>query len=277
MTTTNTPKRKTESGHWYDRHATLVEQVPAKTQKKGEPTKMVDVTLRQARELQLAPGQSTIRQIKDKKQLNNWREQQVLMAALTLPRATGESDEAYIERILEDSSKTAIESARRGSELHATIDAFLATSDWSDPWVAAVGALLTQIAPRDAWTTEQTVVSILGYGTTADAFCRSAFGGHGCVLDFKTKEVKAGKSISDERLWDDHLMQLASTRDALGMPQARTGIVFIDRANPNAAIVWADEPDLQQGWHTFLGLLFTWQAANGYRPDWASPALVPAF
>ena len=89
MTTTNTPKRKTESGHWYDRHATLVEQVPAKTQKKGEPTKMVDVTLRQARELQLAPGQSTIRQIKDKKQLNNWREQQVLMAALTLPRATG--------------------------------------------------------------------------------------------------------------------------------------------------------------------------------------------
>jgi hypothetical protein len=263
MTTTAPTFRSDSSGHWYSRDAQLVEQVPAKTQRKGEPTKMVDVTLRQARELQLAPGQSTIRQVRARRQLQDWQEKQVLMAALTLPRNAGETDEQFVERVMHDSREHARTTAAAGTAIHQRIDAFLGTSDWSDPYVAAVGALLVQHAPRESWRTEQTTVSPLGYGTTADAYAP------GFVLDIKTKEPKAGKTIADEVLYDDHYMQLAATRHALGMPSARCGIVFVDRTKPEAAIVWADEDKLQRGWKVFLGCLYIWQTDNNYSPDWA--------
>lgn len=266
MSTTATKFRSDSSGHWYSRDAQLVEQVPAKTQRKGEPTKMVDVTLRQARELHLAPGQSTIRQVRARRQLQDWQEKQVLMAALTLPRNEGETDEQFCDRVMHDSREHARTTAAAGTAIHQRIDTFLGTSDWSDPYVASVGSILVQHAPREAWKTEQTTVSPLGYGTTADAFCGE---GDGIVLDIKTKEPKAGKTIADEILWDDHYMQLAATRQALGLPKARCGIVFVDRTKPESAIVWADEAKLARGWKVFCGCLYIWQSDNDYAPAWA--------
>lgn len=267
MTATTTKFRSSSSGHWYSKDAVLVEQVPAKTQRKGEAPRMIDVTLRQARELQLAPGQSTIRQVRARRQLQDWQEKQVLMSALTLPRNAGESDEQFVDRVLNDSREQARTTAAAGTAIHQRIDAFLGTSDWSDPHVAAVGAIITQHAPREAWITEQTVVSPYGYGTTCDAHARH---GEGYVLDVKTKEPKPGKSVADEALFDDHFLQLAATRQALQMPGARCGIVFVDRTKPEAAIVWADEGELARAWNVFLGLLFVWQQDNDYAPTWAA-------
>lgn len=247
------------SGHWYASTGELVLGVP------GSKGGTVKPDLRHARKLQLAPGCTTIIKSANRDALNVWREKQVLMAALTLPRLPDETDEAFIGRVMADSAKQAEQAAEKGTEIHARVEHGI-NLESEDPWVCAVqeqlGVHYPEAVENGSWRTELPCVSLMGYATKSDL---SLDGEKGVVIDIKTKDG----DLSDARLYDEHLMQLAATRSALGLPNAECGILFVGRENADAWYVVATEEEVQRGFRMFLCLLKYWQEKNKYRPSWA--------
>jgi hypothetical protein len=97
-----------EGGHWYDfageaRHTIL--------SAKGEPRA---TTLRDARKFNWLPSVTTVMKVLAAPELDRWKQQQVLMASLTLPRNPSENDEVYCARIMEDAFKQVEDAADLG-------------------------------------------------------------------------------------------------------------------------------------------------------------------
>ena len=83
-----------ESGHWYGRNGEPAYTIVG-ANGKARPT-----TLRDARKLNLVPSVTTIIKVASQPGLDRWKQEQVLLAALTLPKVNDESDDDYIARIL---------------------------------------------------------------------------------------------------------------------------------------------------------------------------------
>ncbi|MBO8650153.1 hypothetical protein INO53_14910, partial [Staphylococcus aureus] len=56
--------------------------------------------------------------------LDTWKQQNVLLAALTLPRKEGEPEKDWLDRVMMASKQTARVAADRGTTIHAIIQAF---------------------------------------------------------------------------------------------------------------------------------------------------------
>ena len=105
------------SEHWYTRDGEPAYTVKGKD---GErPT-----TLRDARKLSLIPSVTSILNVASKPGLEKWKQQQLLLAALTLPKIDSESEDQYIDRIIRDSKEQGKAAADAGTEIHASIEAF---------------------------------------------------------------------------------------------------------------------------------------------------------
>jgi len=259
----------TESGHWYDRSGVQVSTVL------GSKGQQVKPDLRHARKFGFAPGVTTILKVAHKEQLVQYRERQVLLASLTLPQIAGESQDEWIKRIMVDAKTHAIEAAERGSEIHARIEHDIKNEDSKNPWVLAVREALSPLGiSLGAWRSERPCIHNYGYGTKSDLSCDVTEVDIGSgdvvrkriVLDFKTKDG----NLKDVALYAEHHQQLSATANALGLPDAACGIVFVSRTEPIAKLLMADKEDLEQGWNTFKALLNLWQITNRYAPEWAA-------
>ena len=89
--------RSAESVHWYRKDGAPQYTVKAKDGS-DRPT-----TLRDARKMSLVPSVTTILKIAAKPGLEAWKQEQMLLAALTLPRLDGESEKDMVARIVADS------------------------------------------------------------------------------------------------------------------------------------------------------------------------------
>ena len=103
--------RSAESVHWYKKDGSPQYTVKAKDGS-NRPT-----TLRDARAMQLVPSVTTILKVAAKPALEAWKMEQMLLAALTLPRLEGESEKDLINRIAFDSKETGKQAAERGSRI----------------------------------------------------------------------------------------------------------------------------------------------------------------
>jgi hypothetical protein len=81
-------------------------------------------TLRDARKLNLVPSVTAIIKCAAAPGLQYWMQKQVMLAALTLPKVDGETEDAYLSRILNDSKEQARKAAERGTAIHAAIQGF---------------------------------------------------------------------------------------------------------------------------------------------------------
>jgi hypothetical protein len=246
-----------ESAHWYTREGAVAYTVAAKdgTQR---PT-----TLRDARKLALVPSVTTVIKCAAAPGLERWKQQQVLMAALTLSRLEDEPEDAYLDRILTDSREQARKAAERGTAIHAAIQghyegertigfgpyiqgAVKAISDWTG----------TDVYLRTDWRAEKSFAHPMGFGGKMDLSSASL------VCDFKTKEFGEDEKL---KTWDEHAMQLAAYRFGLGFPQARCAIVYVSTTKPGLAkLLEIPEPELVTGWKCFYSLLQFYKAKTGY-------------
>lgn len=246
--------------HWYAKDGTPTYEVPS-----ADGKKMVKATLRQARKLELVPGVTGIMGLMDKPALTQWKMRQAILAALTLPRQEGESDDAYVARIIRDGMQEAADARDMGTRVHIALqEAYSGRDPEPDlvPWVEAIFAITDKLGPREMWTAEKPVANHWGYGTKADLSCPS------WVLDFKGKDDLTDKSLV---LYDEHYMQLSATREALEYGSARCGIIFFSRNKPEARLVEADPDELQRGLDMFQALTALWQHKNRYFPGWGGP------
>ena len=104
--------RAAESVHWYKQDGGPQYTVKAKDGS-DRPT-----TLRDARKMDLVPSVSTVLKIAAKPGLEQWKLEQMLLAALTLPKAPDEPEKAYIARIVADSKETGKQAAEAGTRIH---------------------------------------------------------------------------------------------------------------------------------------------------------------
>lgn len=237
----------TEGGHFYQPDGTPAYTIIGANGKE-RPT-----TLRDARKLGLYPSVTTIIGLAARPALERWKRNQVLLAALTLPRKSDESEAAWLERVENDWQEQGKRAAERGTAIHAAIERHYrgepTPEHWE--WVKAAKAEL----PEEPWRAERSFASPLGYGGKVDLHSDVL------VVDVKTKEGDLGSP-----LYAEHLMQLAAYRAGLGIEQARAGILFVGREEPKARFVAAEESELAQGWEMFQALLRYFQAKTGHRP-----------
>ena len=253
MTITARDPRASESNHWYTRDG-----VPRYTVM-GKNGKERNTTLRDARAENLVPSVTTVLNVMAKPALIQWLQKQVLMAALTLPRMYGESEDDWMARIIVDSKEQGRAAADAGTDIHASIQGFYegAVVYRHEAHVKGTVAALDALYGHQGWIAERAFGHSHGFGGKCDLHSTA---GDGILADVKTKEFVDGDKIDT---YDDHLMQLAAYRVGLGIPKARCANVFVSRSVPGLVVIkqW-DEADLQRGWQMFCSLLTFWQLKN---------------
>src|SRR6516164_2976736 len=102
-----------ENAHWYRRDGEPLHSVPSA---KGE---LRPTTLRDARKLGLLPSVTNVLGVIAKPELVEWKMTQAVLAALTLPRMTGEELGVFAKRVVEDAQSQVKGAAEFGSAFHA--------------------------------------------------------------------------------------------------------------------------------------------------------------
>lgn len=249
-----TVSRPSESNHWYTRDG--VPQYTVEAVKGGQRS----TTLRDARKMNLVPSVTTIINVAAKPALLAWMQQQVLYAALTLPRRPEETEKEYIDRIISDSKEQGRSAADAGTDIHASIQGhyeYKPTGKHQESVDACVAAISSHFGFH-RWISERSFAHEAGFGGKCDLFSEA-----GIVADIKTKEFVATDKID---AYDEHLMQLSAYRVGLGIPDARCANVFVSRNSPGLVVIkeWTAE-DLNRGWEMFLHLLSFWQLKNKHK------------
>src|SRR5512137_1913836 len=106
-----------DSAHWYGRDGVPMHTVPSA---KGEARA---TTLGDARKLGLLPSVTNILGVIAKPELTAWLQEQAVLAAITLPRIAGETEDAFAKRVVEDSQTTRDGAADFGTAFHAGAEA----------------------------------------------------------------------------------------------------------------------------------------------------------
>ena len=248
--------RASESNHWYTRDGVPMYTVEAK--KGGQR----NTTLRDARTMSLVPSVTTVLNVAAKPALTAWLQQQVLLAALTLPKRPDEAEKDYIDRIMSDSKEQGKAAADAGTDIHASIQGYYdgySTGKHGEMVTACVKEIENWSGPR-TWISERAFAHEAGFGGKCDLYSEAD---GGFVADIKTKEFSDPAKVD---AYDEHLMQLAAYRVGLGVPNARCANVFVSRSVPGLVVVkeWPLE-DLDRGWAMFMHLLSFWQLKNNHR------------
>ena len=244
-----TEKRPSESQHWYQKDGTPASTIIGKT---GERA----TTLRDAKKLGLIPSVTTIGNLLSKPGLDTWKQQQVLLAALTLPRNEGEPESEWLSRVMQDSKATGREAAERGSAIHAIVQSYFEGIMLPEKplYVDKIVQVLDETYGSQEWLSEQSFGHALGYGGKCDLMAKNGF-----LVDFKTKDT----SLEKVDVFFEHELQLASYREGLGIPNAKCAIVFINGTTNEVKLCPVDEEKLQKGWEIFKHLLRVYQLKSG--------------
>lgn len=254
--------RASESTHWYELDGKPRYTVKAKDGS-NRPT-----TLRDARKMNLVPSVTTVLKIMAKPGLEAWKLEQMLLAALTLPRKSDEPEQEFISRIVADSKEQAKQAAERGTRVHESIESWYGGNkdvEHIDIAKAVEESVFDHFKthPFQKWKVEHSFASPLGYGGKIDLFCDpDEHAPYGIVIDTKTKAFDDPEDVSG---YDEHLLQLAAYRHGLGLPNARCANVFASVTKPGLVKVfeWPEE-DLKRGWEMFKNLLSFWKLKHKF-------------
>jgi len=280
------------ASHWYFPDGTPLHQVP-RADGKGERS----TTLRDARKLNLFPSVTNVLGILAKPALDAWKQEQAILAALTLPRVEGESLDDFAKRVITDMHGEVSRAADLGSAVHAAIEGyaqcgllpedkevarlFEPARQWFDNEVACVHAV--EIAATHLeW----------GYAGRVDLVATLRSTGRPTVIDFKTQKTRRDKDGSFKPiLHDTWPLQLEAYRQALaskdrGLSDAAVASVVIGSTEPVPVVVktW-DDADKAGFFKAFLAARDLWVWTKNYCPVRDAPdaddetpptALVPA-
>jgi hypothetical protein len=250
-----------DSAHWYQRDGVPLHSVISA---KGEPR---PTTLRDARKLGLLPSVTNILGVIAKPELTAWLQEQAVMAALTLPRIAGESEDAFAKRVVADSQTTRDGAADFGTAFHHGAERVAKTLevDAKHPaaeWLRHYRDWYQVNAFALHWT-ERVLVHPEGcYAGTADLLIEHPV--HGLTLvDLKTMKMKAGTKMTPYKTW---CYQLAAYRYAVGQPVKCLNLV-VNSVEPSVPIehVWSDE-EMESGWQAFMAAHRLWVIEKGYDP-----------
>lgn len=254
--------RSAESVHWYQQDGAPQYTVKSKDGS-DRPT-----TLRDARKMNLVPSVTTVLKIASKPGLEQWKLEQMLLAALTLPKKPDEPEKNYIARIVADSKEAGRQAADKGTRIHESIEEWFAGNksvEFRETAEAFEKAIFEhfQTHPMQDWLVERSFADSMGFGGKVDLFCRpDEYAPTGIVLDTKSKDFGPDEDITG---YDEHVMQLAAYRHGLMLPYARCANVFVSRTHPGLIkVVEWPEDRIVKAWEMFKCLLQYWKLKNDF-------------
>ena len=246
-----------DSGHWYDKDGNACHTIEAKD------GKLRPTTLRDARKFGWFPSVTTVMKVLAAPELDRWKQQQVLMASLTLPRNPDESDDQYCSRIMTDAFKQVEDAADLGTAIHKALEDHFQGNPY-DP------AMEVYVAPVKQWVAEKNVTFLkhelrlvnteVGYAGTTDALIEVDGVLH--ILDYKSRKTKEGYDVKP---WAKEPMQISAYANIAG---ATRGVnLYISTTEPGRiADAWYDEELLASEWQAFQHVVAIWQHNNKYKP-----------
>jgi len=246
-----------ESGHWYDKDGNPAYQII------GANGKQRNTTLRDAKKLGLLPSVTTILGVAAKPGLDRWKQEQAILAALTLPRLDGEEESEWLSRVLSDSKAQGRDAADRGTYIHGVLESFfdsILLESIPEYCRNAENALKAAFGNR-LWIPEKSGSHELGFAGKVDLHAKGdkVKGIPPVVCDFKTKEIPLEKVVP----YEDHIMQIAAYRELLGLADARCAIMFVNGLTNEVKLCEIEEADLQKGLKCFFHLLRYYQLKSG--------------
>jgi hypothetical protein len=261
--------RAAESLHWYR----LDDGAPQYTVKSKDGSER-PTTLSDARKMDLVPSVTTILKMWPKPGLEVWKNEQLLLAALTLPKRPDESEKDYIARIVYDSKETGKNAAELGTRIHESIEKWYGgDKNVEHPKIASAyeEAVFNHFGcdPHEPFDAERSFANSF-YGGKVDLCCSSSLSApNGIVLDTKSKEFDEDDEVVG---YDEQCMQLAAYRNGLGLPKARCANVFVSRNKPGLVRVveWTQQ-ELEKSWKMFSLLVQLWRIKNNFGEENAKP------
>lgn len=255
--------QSSSSAHWYDKTGKPCHSVPYADKKRAGETR--STTLGDARKMNLLPSVTSILGVIDRPQLNDWKQTQCVLSAITLPRQDGEVDDDFAKRVVADSWEYVSEAADRGTKVHKAIENYLlfgeispdiAVRDIFMPFVDWAAANIENIH-----FSERVLVGD-GYAGTCDL--KAEIRGVGLsIIDFKTRRPYNGKFSG--YLTDN--LQLSAYRAADGFHTPHRLSVFINSET-------AEEPHIHQwpvddndaSYDAFMAAFTLWKYDRNYNP-----------
>ena len=248
-----------DGGHWYRRDGAPCYEVPTK----GGGLRAVN--LRWDRGLCLVPSVTTVTRVIDKPALNKWLRRQTALAALTLPRIEGESEDEFLDRVDVDAAAQAKAAAEEGSRIHDACERHYRGLDVPERYklhVAGVVAAIAEAFPHVTdWIAEASFAHESGFGGKVDLHSPST----GIVVDYKGKDgdFSDGKKLAYDQHW-----QLGAYQMGLLLPNADCANVFFSRTHPGAAKLYRwKAADIAAGAAIFAQTLELWKLLKGYDPS----------
>ena len=237
---------ESNSGHWYEKDGT-----PSYTRiaKNGN---VRATTLRDAKKEGLLPSVTTIINSLAKPGLDRWKQEQVLLASLTLPRLENELEADWLKRVTEDSKATGRDAMDRGTNMHNVLEAYFTQvymPEYPDYTRRTEEVLRTHFGDQ-YYDCEQSFAHPLGYAGKCDLSSKE-----GIIVDFKTKE-----SLENAAVYTEHILQLSAYAHGLNMPDARCAIVFVSETETQIHEI--EKEDLQKHFEMFKCLLSYFQLKN---------------
>jgi len=236
-----------QGGHFYFKDGTPAYTIIGANGKE-RPT-----TLRDLRKNDLRVSVTTILSLAYRGGLENWKQEQTILACLTMPRIENEPEADYIARLKADSKAQAQKAAARGTEIHGYVEAGfrLACPPEGQPfYISALKTITEEVGEPVPWSVEKSFATDR-YGGKVDLH------NQWFLIDIKTTE----KDLADLKTWDDHHMQLAAYDRGLGNPGRKCGILYINY-KADSRLIWIKPKKLEKGWKCFQALLDFYFAKN---------------
>lgn len=204
-----------ETSHFYLKSGEPFFQVPYSDPKRAN--QMRPATISDAFKIGALRSVTTVMKVIAKPDLDYWRQEQTVLAALTLPREPGESVDDYAFRVIEDSKVQTRKAAEAGTAIHA------ACSEWVLKGTAPSPELAATVAPFQAWFTENVDENGLIASEVVAVNLREYYAGtldlavrlkdkSIALVDMKTQDVKLDKKtgLPKPAFYSEWEMQLAA-------------------------------------------------------------------
>lgn len=244
--------------HWYDSTGRAVHRIIGKNGKER------DTDLRDARKLLLHYSVSAVLNIPDKRALNEWKQDQIILAAILDPYNTYEyTAETWRNKMLYSMGDISRKASSRGTEIHNKLENYYKTGEickTDKDYIIPTIKLIEEEFPGKEWVAEDTFVSKKhGYGGCVDLHCEDI------IIDFKTKDKT---DIKDMKQYEEQKMQLAAYQAGLLLPEnSRRFNIFIS-INPKTPglCVLRECKEYDRMIKMFLLLNDFWKHKNKYYP-----------
>ena len=241
-------------------------------------------TLRDARKLGLYPSVTNVLSVLARPGLDAWKQEQAILAALTLPRRNGESVDDFARRVVADMSQQVRDAADLGSAIHRAIELYAQSGaipehpevarlfqparEWFDREVEDVHAVEAAVSHSE-W----------GFAGRVDLIATLRSTGRPCVIDFKSQRTRKNKAGEFAPIFHEVWpLQLEAYRQALvsrdpRFSGAETASVVIGSTEPVPVVshVW-DPLEAPSRFRAFLAARQLWVFTRGYCPVADAPS-----